>query len=75
MTLWKIGIFALASAAALPAAAMEPGVVRGQVNFIGSVNAPERLKISGDQFCEKVDQAVSILQDDVIVNANATLGT
>lgn len=73
MPLLKLGTIALLVATSLPAAAAETGVIRGQVNFVGSAPALEQLKISGDRFCEQIDSKNPILRTDLVVNPNNTL--
>lgn len=76
MTMQKIGsIITIFMAAALSTgtAQTEPGVIRGEVNFVGAARPSEPLKIAGDSFCEQVHKENPILRTDVIVNPNNTL--
>lgn len=73
MDFLKFGLGAVAMTAVISAASAEPGVIRGQVNFVGEAPAPVQLKITGDNFCEEVNSKTPILREDVVVNKNDTL--
>lgn len=74
MSLWSVVIAVFLLMIAESALAVEVnGVIRGQVNYTGTVPAAEPLKIGGDRFCEEMSKKSSLLREDVLVNPNKTL--